>query len=65
MQLISLARKKLAFDDPIVWLLIAGVVILLFGSNKIPALARGIGRARREFELASKGLSDDTSKKEN
>lgn len=49
----------MAFDDPIVWILIFGIVILLFGSGKIPQLARGIGKARREFEQASKGLTSD------
>ncbi len=51
----------MAFDDPIVWVLIVGVVILLFGSSKIPNLARALGRARREFEQASKGISGDSS----
>jgi sec-independent protein translocase protein TatA len=48
----------MAWDDPIVWILIVGLGILLFGSNKIPELARALGRARREFDTASKGLAD-------
>lgn len=31
-------------------LIIAGVVILLFGSAKIPQLARGMGEGIREFK---------------
>ena len=31
---------------------IAGIVVLLFGANKIPELARSLGRARREFRKA-------------
>ncbi len=33
------------------------VVIFVWGPNKIPEIARGLGRARREFDEASKGLS--------
>jgi len=48
----------MAWDDPVVWILIVGLGILLFGSNKIPELARALGRARREFDAASKGLAE-------
>lgn len=48
----------MAWDDPMVWILIVGLGILLFGSNKIPELARSLGNARREFDAASKGLAD-------
>ena len=48
----------MAWDDPMVWILIVGLGILLFGSNKIPELARTLGSARREFDAASKGLVD-------
>jgi len=42
------------------WTVIAGVLIvfLLWGPNKIPDLARAIGRAWREFERASKELTN-------
>ncbi len=33
------------------------VAIFVWGPNKIPEIARGLGRARREFEEASKGLT--------
>ena len=48
----------MAWDDPVVWMLIIGLGVLLFGSNKIPELARSLGKARREFDAASKGLVD-------
>lgn len=35
-------------------ILIAIVVILIWGPSKIPEFARGLGRARAEFEKASK-----------
>ena len=50
----------MAWDDPIVWVLIIAVVVFLFGANKVPQLAKGLGQARREFEIASKGLTDPT-----
>ncbi len=33
------------------------VVIFVWGPNKIPEIARGLGRARREFDEASKGIT--------
>jgi sec-independent protein translocase protein TatA len=38
-------------------LIVLAVVLLLFGSKKLPELARGIGRASKEFR---KGLSDSS-----
>jgi sec-independent protein translocase protein TatA len=46
----------MAWDDPIVWVLIVTAVIFLFGSNKIPELARAIGKAKREFDQARSGF---------
>jgi sec-independent protein translocase protein TatA len=40
-------------------LLILAVVVLLFGANKLPDLARGSGRALRIFKAETKGLLDD------
>jgi len=37
------------------WLVIAGVIVLLFGAKKLPELARSLGRSTREFK---KGLSE-------
>jgi sec-independent protein translocase protein TatA len=48
----------MAFDDPIVWILIIAVVVFLFGANKIPQFAKAIGQARREFDSASKELKN-------
>ena len=42
------------------WLIIALIVILLFGSKKIPELFRSLGEAIREFKKAAK----DTKQKE-
>jgi TatA/E family protein of Tat protein translocase len=51
----------MAWDDPIVWVLIIAVVVFLFGANKIPQFARSIGQARNEFAKASKGDFSDIS----
>ena len=49
----------MALDDPIVWVLILGVVIFLFGSSKIPQFARSLGQARKEFDKGWKGISEE------
>lgn len=42
-------------------LLIAGVVVLLFGAKKLPALGGAIGESIKNFK---KGMSDDDKKLE-
>ena len=37
----------MAFDDPIVWVLIIAVVVFLFGANKIPQLAKRSAELKR------------------
>ena len=46
------------FGDPLNLLLVLGVVVvlLIWGPQKIPELARSLGRARREFDDASRGF---------
>ena len=62
--LISLDKEirpiTMAFEDPLQWIIIGVVVIVIFlwGPNKIPELAKGLGRAKKEFDMASKGISD-------
>ncbi|MGQ9551592.1 MAG: twin-arginine translocase TatA/TatE family subunit [Candidatus Bathycorpusculaceae bacterium] len=45
-------------------ILIVVVVIILWGPSKIPELARAVGRAKGEFERASKGYSTGALKTE-
>ncbi len=40
-------------------LLILFIVLLLFGAKKLPELARGMGKALREFKSATKDIEDD------
>jgi len=40
-------------------LIIAFVVVLLFGSKKLPDAARSVGRSMRIFKAETKGLRED------
>jgi len=40
------------FGNPMEILIIAGAAILLFGADKVPKLARGLGQAKKEFMAA-------------
>lgn len=39
--------------------LILAVVLLLFGSKKLPELARGLGQGIKEFKKATREVSDE------
>ena len=52
---------SLAFDDPLVWVLIIAAVIFLFGSSKIPQFAKALGQARKEFDNGWKGIASSVS----
>ncbi len=41
------------------WILLALLVVLLFGAKKIPELARGMGKGIREFKDATKEVTDE------
>lgn len=45
-------------------IIIAIIVLLLFGGRKIPELMKGLGRGIREFKDASKGNDKETPKEE-
>ena len=42
-------------------LVIAAIVLLLFGAKRLPEAARGLGRSLRIFKAETNGLTDDTS----
>lgn len=46
----------MAFGDPLQWIIIGVIVVVIFlwGPQKIPELARGLGRAKGEFDKATK-----------
>lgn len=45
-------------DGPVVWLILI-LAVLLFGGSKLPELARGLGKAKREFRKASEEVEDE------
>ena len=40
---------------------ILALAVLLFGGSKIPELARGLGKAKREFKKASEEVEDEVA----
>jgi sec-independent protein translocase protein TatA len=40
-------------------MMIMFIVLLLFGANRLPELARGMGRAVREFKKATSGVEQE------
>ncbi len=40
------------------------IVLLLFGANRLPEIAKALGKSIREFKKASKDLSDEITKEE-
>lgn len=45
------------------WVIIAVVILLLFGGKKIPELMRGLGSGIKEFKDASKGDDEKNEEK--
>jgi sec-independent protein translocase protein TatA len=43
--------------SPIHWLIVLGIILLLFGGRKIPELARGLGEGIRSFKEGMAGGS--------
>ena len=43
------------------WLIIAAIILLLFGAKRMPDAARGLGRSLRIFKAETKGLSGPES----
>lgn len=41
------------------WLIVLAVVALLFGSAKLPQLARSLGQSARVFKAETRGLRED------
>ncbi len=54
----------MALGDPLQWIIIGIIVVVIFlwGPQKIPELARGLGRAKGEFDKAQKEF--DTASKQ-
>ncbi|HZO88977.1 MAG TPA: twin-arginine translocase TatA/TatE family subunit [Chthonomonadaceae bacterium] len=49
--------ETLAFyNNPLPWIIVLVVVLVLFGGQKLPELMRGLGQGMREFK---KGMHED------
>lgn len=46
------------------WLIILGILLLLFGANKLPAIGRGLGEGIRNFRNSFKGGPEGEEKEE-
>ena len=46
------------------WLIIALVILLLFGGKKIPELMRGLGKGVKSFKEGMKEIDDEIKKDE-
>ena len=46
------------------WIIIAIVIILIFGGRKIPELIKGLGQSIKEFKKASKDEPKEEENKE-
>lgn len=46
------------------WIVIAFIVLLLFGGKKIPEFFKGLGDAVKEFKKASKGSESEDESEE-
>ncbi len=45
--------------SPTHWLIVLGVLLLLFGAKKLPDLARSVGQSARVLKGEMKGLKED------
>ena len=46
-------------ESPTMWILIVGVIFLLFGGSKLPQLAKALGQSKRSFK---EGLEESEDK---
>jgi sec-independent protein translocase protein TatA len=46
--------------SPFHWIIVLLVIVLLFGSKKIPELAKGLGQGLKEFKKATKDADKET-----
>lgn len=45
------------------WIVVAVVVLVLFGGSQLPKLAKGLGSAQREFKKGLEDGDDEDDKK--
>jgi sec-independent protein translocase protein TatA len=49
--------------SPVHWLIVVGILVILFGSKRIPELMKGMGQGIHEFKKGIRGSIDDEDKK--
>ena len=49
----------MGFESPSHWVIIALVVLVLFGYKRLPEMSRSVGRSLRIFKTEIKGMSQD------
>jgi sec-independent protein translocase protein TatA len=54
----------MGLESPSHWLIVAVVVLVLFGYKKLPEMSRSVGRSLRIFKTEMKGMSEDDSVRE-
>lgn len=47
--------------SPVHWLIIVGILLLLFGARKLPDLARSVGQSARVFHSEMRELSNEST----
>ncbi|MCD2195164.1 Sec-independent protein translocase subunit TatA [Actinomycetospora endophytica] len=47
--------------SPVHWLIIVGVLVVLFGAKKLPDLARSVGQSARVFHSEIRELSNESA----
>ena len=54
----------MGWESPSHWVIIALVVLVLFGYKKLPEMSRSVGRSLRIFKTEIKGMSEDDAARE-
>lgn len=61
----ALILLPLGVIGPWQWVIIALVIILLFGGKKIPELMKGLGKGVKSFKEGMKDITDEEPVKKN
>lgn len=54
----------MGFPGPTEWIIPLFIILLLFGTKRLPELARSIGKALKEFKKAVKDVAHDIRSEE-
>jgi sec-independent protein translocase protein TatA len=57
-------EKIMGWESPSHWVIIALVVLVLFGYKKLPEMSRSVGRSLRIFKTEIKGMGQDDAARE-